>query len=137
MPVIYTDLKGKVALITGIGQVPQDREKDIWGNGAATAKTLAGMGMKIFGCDIDISSAKSTKQRVKQDLPDASIDVVQTDVTKKEEVEELVKLCIEAHGRIDVLVCNVGKSAPGGPAEMSTEVKDVIYSEFHPLAYVA
>lgn len=132
MPVIYTDLKDKIALITGIGQARQDREKDIWGNGAATAKILAGTGMKVFGCDIDLASAELTKQRVKQDLPDAVIHVMQADVTKQEEVENLVKSCIQTHGRIDVLVCNVGKSAPGGPAEMSQEVKNVMTVVLHP-----
>jgi len=40
------------------------------------------------------------------------------DVTKEEDVKKLVDACIEKHGRIDVLVNNVGMSQPGGPVEM-------------------
>lgn len=123
MPAIYSDLKDKVVLLTGIGQVPQQYDKDIWGNGAATAKIFAESGAKIFGCDLDITSAELTKTRVTELIPDARIEIVQADVTKRGEVENLVKKCMATHGRIDVLVCNVGKSAPGGPPEMSDEVR--------------
>lgn len=122
MTVIYTDLKDKVVLLTGIGQAPQDHDKEIWGNGAATANVLATSGAKVFGCDIDLSSAELTKKRVEQNTPDANIEVIQTDVTNSKAVEVLVRKCMDVHGRIDVLVCNVGKSASGGPAEMSDEV---------------
>lgn len=125
MPVIYTDLQDKVVLLTGIGQVPQDYDQEIWGNGAATAKVLSQSGAKIFGCDIDLASAELTKKRVEEEVKNARIDVVKTDVTKRADVTELVKKCMDLHGRIDVLVCNVGKSAPGGPAEMSDEVSEV------------
>ena len=47
----YPDLKGKVALITGIGQVGIPESKT-WGNGAATARVLSYNGVKIFGCDL-------------------------------------------------------------------------------------
>ena len=123
MPVIYTDLKDKIVLLTGIGQAQQDFDSVIWGNGAATAKVLAQSGAKIFGCDINLASAALTKKRVEETVGDAVIDVVQTDVTKRDEVKQLVAECMEKHGRIDVLVCNVGKSAPGGPAEMTDEVR--------------
>lgn len=114
-------MKDKVVLLTGIGQVPQEYDKEIWGNGAATAKVFVESGAKIFGCDIDLASAERTVTRVHEDLKDAEIQVVQADVTKRDEVKALVTKCIEKYGRIDVLVCNVGKSAPGGPPEMSDE----------------
>lgn len=104
MPTIYSDLKDKVVLLTGIGQVPQEYDKEIWGNGAATAKVFVESGAKIFGCDVDHASAKATVTRVQQDIPNAQIEVVQTDVTKRSEVEALVAKCIEKYGRIDVLV---------------------------------
>lgn len=46
------------------------------------------------------------------------------DVTKKGEVERLVKNCMARFGRIDVLVNNVGRSEKGDPASMSEEVWD-------------
>lgn len=122
MPVIYTDLQDKVVLLAGVGQVPQEYDQEIWGNGAATAKVLAQSGAKIFGCDIDLASAELTKERVEEEVKDARIEVKKADVTKRAEVVELVKQCMDMHGRIDVLICNVGRSAPGGPAEMTDEV---------------
>ncbi|KAK5076304.1 hypothetical protein LTR51_001984 [Lithohypha guttulata] len=123
MPVIYTDLRDKVVLLSGVGQAPQDYDKEIWGNGAATARILAQNGARIFGCDLDLPSAELTKERVEQCVENADITVVQADVTKRKEVESVVEKCLTKYGRIDILVCNVGKSAPGGPAEMSDEVK--------------
>ena len=123
MPVIYTDLKDKVVLISGIGQAKQSQDSSIWGNGAATAKVLTQSGAKIFGCDHDLGSAEATKRRVLEEVPNAVVDVVKTDVTKREEVVQMVKACLDKHGRIDVLICNVGKSAPGGPVDMSEEVR--------------
>lgn len=122
MPVIYTDLKDKVVLLTGVGQVPQDYDKEIRGNGSATAEVLAQSGAKIFGCDLDLEAAELTRKRVEQNVEGARIDVLRADVTRRNEVETLIEKCMDLHGRIDVLVCNVGKSAPGGPAEMSDEV---------------
>lgn len=122
MPVIYTDLKDKVVLLTGIGQAPQDYDKTIWGNGAATARILALSGAKIFGCDLDLTSAERTVTRVQESVKDAHIEVAQADVTNRTSVKSMVEDCMAKFGRIDVLICNVGMSAPGGPAEMSDEV---------------
>ena len=120
---IYPDLRGKVALVTGIGQDgPADNEK--WGNGAAISLALARNGVKVFGCDINLSAAKSTKSRIESLIPDAVVDVVTTDVTKSAEVEAFVKDCMTKHGRVDILINNVGRSEQGGPAEMTEQVWD-------------
>jgi NAD(P)-dependent dehydrogenase (short-subunit alcohol dehydrogenase family) len=46
------------------------------------------------------------------------------DVTDGRAVADMVRACLERYGRIDVLVNNVGGSAPGGPVELSEEVWD-------------
>lgn len=46
------------------------------------------------------------------------------DVTKSDQCKLLVDSCMQKHGRIDILVNNVGKSEPGGPAELSEETWD-------------
>jgi NAD(P)-dependent dehydrogenase (short-subunit alcohol dehydrogenase family) len=120
---IYPDLRGKVALVTGIGQDgPPDNEK--WGNGAAISLALARNGVKVFGCDINVSAGKNTKSRIEALVPDAVVDVATADVTQSAQVEQFVKDCMARHGRIDILVNNVGRSERGGPAEMSEEVWD-------------
>lgn len=46
------------------------------------------------------------------------------DVTKADQCKDLVDACLRKHGRVDILVNNVGKSEPGGPAEMSETTWD-------------
>ena len=46
------------------------------------------------------------------------------DVTKSSTCKKLVDACISKHGRIDILINNVGKSEPGGPAELSEQIWD-------------
>jgi NAD(P)-dependent dehydrogenase (short-subunit alcohol dehydrogenase family) len=45
-------------------------------------------------------------------------------VTQKEACAAFVDACMHRHGRIDILINNVGKSEPGGPAELSEAVWD-------------
>ncbi|KAH8748893.1 hypothetical protein F5883DRAFT_653014 [Diaporthe sp. PMI_573] len=117
----YPDLLGKVALITGIGQVgPQD--SPFWGNGAATARLLARNGVKVFGCDLDISAAERTKQRIIDETPDAVVDVVPADVMKSLDVETLVTAVMEKHSRVDILINNVGQTSAGNPTTMPEEI---------------
>ena len=113
----YPDLKGKVAVITGIGQVGIPNSPT-WGNGAATARVLSHNGVKIFGCDLKLEAAEYTKQRLLKDNPSAQVEVTTTDVTSTEDIERLVKTVIEKFGRIDILINNVGMTAPGDPGSM-------------------
>ena len=122
MPAIYTDLRDKIVLLTGVGQFPHP-DPNIWGNGAATAHVLARNGAKIFGCDLYLDAAKHTKKRIEDEIPGCVVEVVEADVTKAQSVRGLVAKCMERFGRIDILVNNVGRSEPGGPAEMSEEVR--------------
>ncbi|KAK3067424.1 hypothetical protein LTR53_015729 [Teratosphaeriaceae sp. CCFEE 6253] len=114
----YPDLRGKVALITGIGQVGIP-DSPTWGNGAATARLLSHNGVKILGCDINLEAAEYTKQRILQDNDKAEIDVTTTDVTSTEDVQRFVQSAIDKHGRIDILINNVGMTAKGDPGSMS------------------
>lgn len=118
---IYPDLQGKVALITGLGQVGQSNSS-LWGNGAATARLLARNGVKIFGCDLRLEAAERTKQRIIEETPNATIDVVAADVMSPENVKQLVEAAVQKHGRIDILINNVGQTAAGNPASMSEEL---------------
>ncbi|KAI7368698.1 hypothetical protein KC354_g2498 [Hortaea werneckii] len=116
----FPDLKGKVALITGIGQVGSP-DGDTWGNGAAAARLLVHNGVKILGCDLHLSSAERTKQRLLNERPEASVNVFACDVTKPDEVKAFVAAAVDKHGRLDILVNNVGLTAAGSPETMSHE----------------
>ncbi len=110
-------LQDKIAVITGAGAVGPG-----WGNGRATCVRFAEEGAKIFAVDRNPASTAETVARVKD--VGGEIVVHQCDVTDSGSVATMVKACIDRFGRIDVLVNNVGGSAPGGPVEMSEEVWD-------------
>ena len=109
-------LHGKVALITGAGSVGPG-----WGNGRATAVIFAQEGARVFGVDRDEASMRETAALVPDD---AYFAQGRCDVTDPDSVQKTVAACIGKFGRIDVLVNNVGGSAPGGPVEMAEGVWD-------------
>jgi NAD(P)-dependent dehydrogenase (short-subunit alcohol dehydrogenase family) len=110
----------KMILITGLGQT--DAESEVLGIGAAIAVSFARQGGKIFGGNRSLESATVTKKMIEKE--GGICDVMETDVTSSESVKALVDACMKKHGRIDVLVNNVGRSEPGCPATMSEEVWD-------------
>lgn len=122
---IYPDLKGKVALILGIGQARSENETtNSWGNGAAIAWMFAHNGAKIFGCDIDIAAAEHTASRIRTSHQGAICDVVRADVTSAGDVQGTVEACMAKHGCIDVLINNVGATASGDPVSLSESTWD-------------
>ena len=111
------DLKNKVALVTGAGTVGPG-----WGNGKATAVLLARQGAKVFGTDINLKAAEETRAIIEKE--GGACTVRHCDMTVSDAVKAAVDACVERYGRIDILVNNVGGSAPGGPVDMSEEVWD-------------
>jgi NAD(P)-dependent dehydrogenase (short-subunit alcohol dehydrogenase family) len=109
--------EGKVAIVTGAGCVGPG-----WGNGRATAVRFAEEGAKVLAVDRDPARLAETLERAGESR--ASIRVAKCDVTDAQSVSDTVAEAISAFGRIDVLVNNVGGSAPGGPVDMSEEVFD-------------
>ena len=109
---------GKVAIVTGAGCVGPG-----WGNGRAIALRLAEEGALVLAVDRD---AERLAQTLAQAGPLAArIRPCTGNVTDSASVAAMVAACVEAFGRIDVLVNNVGGSAPGGPVEMAEEVWDL------------
>ncbi len=109
--------EGKVAIVTGAGCVAAG-----WGNGRAMAVRLAEEGAKVFAVDRD-------PQRLQETLSLAgeaanSITTFECDVTSSLSVQSMVNHCVATLGTVDILINNVGGSAPGGPVEMSEEVWD-------------
>jgi NAD(P)-dependent dehydrogenase (short-subunit alcohol dehydrogenase family) len=105
-------MDGKVVFIGGIGSVGPG-----WGNGKATATLFARQGASVFGIDIREESALETKDLIESE--GGTCVVRRGDATATDEVAAAVEACVDRFGRIDVLINNVGGSAPGGPATMS------------------
>ena len=106
-------LSGKVALVTGAGSVGPG-----WGNGRASAVRFAEEGAQVFAVDRNAAALEETLRH------SSSIKPYIGDVTRGADMAAMVEACLDAFGRIDVLVNNVGGSAAGGPVEISEEVWD-------------
>ena len=112
-----TRLAGRAALVLGAGSVAAG-----WGNGKATSVLFAREGARVFLVDRDPAAAAETARIVAAEGGEAVVHAA--DVTDGAAVAETVAACLGAYGRIDVLVNNVGGSAPGGPVEMDEAVWD-------------
>jgi NAD(P)-dependent dehydrogenase (short-subunit alcohol dehydrogenase family) len=109
--------KDKVVLITGAGCVGPG-----WGNGRAAAVLFAQEGAKVFAVDRAADTMQETLERIREAR--GTVTSHQCDVTNSQSVATMVKACVDAYERIDVLVNNVGGSAAGGPVEMAEEAWD-------------
>jgi len=103
------DLTGKIAIITGARR----------GMGKSHAVTLAKSGAKVVVSDISEEDCQKVVDEIKQNGGEAM--AVKCDVSKKSEVEEMVKRVIENWRKIDILVNNAGIAQPLPFLEMKEE----------------
>lgn len=90
------DLQGKIALVTGAGR----------GIGKAIALTFAKEGADVAVNDVDAVNAEATASEVRA-LGRKSI-AIGADVSKENEVQQMVARIIREWGGIDILVSNAG-----------------------------
>lgn len=90
-----TVLTDKVAVVTGAGS----------GIGEAVATLLHEEGVKV----ILAGRNKDKLQNVANQLAQDSVKVVPTDVTKKEEVDELIKIAQQTFGGLDIVINSAGQ----------------------------
>ncbi|HDA2602224.1 TPA: SDR family oxidoreductase [Staphylococcus aureus] len=88
-------LTDKVAVVTGAGS----------GIGEAIATLLHEEGVKV----ILAGRNKDKLQNVANQLAQDSVKVVPTDVTKKEEVDELIKIAQQTFGGLDIVINSAGQ----------------------------
>ena len=115
------DLTGKVAIVTGAGSIGPTGSK-IFGNGKATATLLARQGASVFLVDINDEAVADTGSIIEAE--GGTCATHRCDMTIAAEVQEMVQACLDRFKRIDILVNNVGGSAPGDPVAMTEEVWD-------------
>ena len=111
------NLKGKVALVTGCGSFGPG-----WGNGKATTALLARQGATVFGVDIDLAAAETTRDVIQAE--GNRLEVAACDVTDAGQVAALIANCVSRFGRLDILINNVGRSEPGNPVTMDEATFD-------------
>lgn len=94
-------LEGRVAFITGIGSIGPG-----WGNGKAIAALFAKEGAKVFGIDLNAEAAAETQHIIREG--GGVCDAIRADASSEADIRVAVERCVALHGRIDVLVNNVG-----------------------------
>lgn len=93
----HTDLKGKVALVTGASS----------GIGQASALALAECGAKVcINFYRNEAGAEEARNKIVEKGGNAA--TIQADVSRSVDVEALIKRCIEEFGPIDILINNAG-----------------------------
>ncbi len=90
------NLKNKVAIITGARR----------GMGRTHALTLARAGAKVVVSDISLEDCQKVVEEIEKEGGQSL--AVQCDVSKKKEVDEMVKKTIKKWDKIDILVNNAG-----------------------------
>ncbi len=89
-------LKNKVAIITGASS----------GIGRAIALAFSKEGAKIVVVDWSERGGKTTVEQIKKQKGKAIF--VKTDVSKANDIDQMVKDCLDKFGRVDILVNNAG-----------------------------
>ncbi len=115
------DMTGKVAIVAGAGSVGS-AGNTIWGNGKTAAVLLARQGASVFLLDINDQAMAETKVIIEGE--GGTCTTHHCDMTVAAEVQAMVQACVDRFKRIDILVNNVGGSAPGDPVSMTEDVWD-------------
>ena len=90
-------LHNRVAIVTGAAQ----------GMGAAIAGRLAAEGAKVILSDINAEKVEQVAERINAAAENSAL-AMRTDVTKEDEVAEMVEATIEHYGLVGILVNNAG-----------------------------
>ncbi len=101
IPSSLFDLTGKTAIVTGGGN----------GIGKASCKLLAAYGANVVVSDYNSESANAVVKEIQKEGGNAI--AIDCDVTKDEELVQLVERTLKAFGQINILVNNVGGGGAG------------------------
>lgn len=89
-------LDGKVTFVTGGAR----------GIGKSIATAIAEAGSDVAIVDLDIEEAKKTAEEIAQ--TGVKTIAIKTDVTKEEDVDNMIKIILDTFGKLDVAFCNAG-----------------------------
>lgn len=92
----FCDLTGQVAIVTGASS----------GIGRASSIALARQGAKVTLAARRVEKLEEVKKEIEKKGGEALI--VEVDVLKKDEIEDMVKKTVEKWGRVDILLNNAG-----------------------------
>jgi NAD(P)-dependent dehydrogenase (short-subunit alcohol dehydrogenase family) len=107
----FLDFSRQVVFVSGAGNVGEGI-----GNGKAAAIQFARRGARVFALDIIPAAVEATVAMIAAEGHEAVAHVA--DVTSLAQMEAAMAACIARFGGLDVMVNNVGGSAPGSAATM-------------------
>ena len=107
-------LKDKVAIVTGAAG----------GIGLACAERFAADGAKVVVSDINAEQGKAAVAKLTQAGSDAIF--VQTDVTQRQAIDDLIAEGVKAFGQIDIMLNNAGIALSAPFLETSDELFDKV-----------
>jgi len=108
------ELEGQAAIVTGAGR----------GIGRAIALELASMGADIVVAEFDRERGEQTAEEVR--ALGRRAGAIQTDVTRRADLDAMVGRTLEDFGRVDILVNNAGIYRAAPPLEISEEDWDAV-----------
>ena len=95
-------ISNKTIIITGSGGT---------GTGRAIAKKFASEGLKVVVSDINKQGGLETVEQIK--MTGGTAEFFQTDISKENEIKNLIDFAVNAYGRLDILVNNAQTFKPG------------------------
>jgi 3-oxoacyl-[acyl-carrier protein] reductase len=107
-------LKNKVALITGGGS----------GIGEATVLRFSEEGAKVVINDVNRDNANKVAKKLK--AKGCGVLVCIADISKKTDVDDMIKLIVERFGKLDILVNNAGINRDSFAKKMTEEQWDKV-----------
>lgn len=107
-------LQNKIAIITGAGS----------GIGRGIALSFVKEGAMVVVADWSEEGAQETVKLIAEEGGEAVF--VKTDVSKKADIQQMVKTCLDRFGRVDILVNNAGVYKSGSLHEISEEDWDAV-----------
>ncbi|RYL94360.1 glucose 1-dehydrogenase [Sporolactobacillus sp. THM7-4] len=107
---MYTDLEGKVAIVTGASK----------GIGEAIARRLGAEKVKVV---VTYRSGEKEAKEIVQAIEQSGGQAIamHADVAQEADVKELIRKTVETYGTLDIMVNNAGMEKPSPSHEMSLD----------------
>lgn len=109
-------LKNRVAIVTAAAGA---------GIGQATARMMAREGARVIVTDMHKERTRTVAKAIHDEYGTETIGI-QCDVTRLDDVKDVVKMTLEKFGRIDILFNNAGTNRPVQVADMSDETWELV-----------
>lgn len=94
--------KGRIAVVTGANT----------GLGYATAKALAGTGMKVIMACRNLEKAMAARDKILRDQPDSDLQIMIVDLLRLSSVRDFSAEYLKRFDRLDLLINNAGIMIP-------------------------